>query len=393
MSLDELPFPQTDNVQQLLKEMNREKEYDDTDFIKTYCACECINASEKLLDLILFQKKDNIEVIKFPRNGKNNVLMYTGNMAKNGLTSSIMNLLSHIDLKERNYYITFPTHKVEPYKEILQRLPEGVNYIPTKGRMNASINEKTMLLRYRTNTINAQKTLPKLERLYDYEVKRCYGDAEFSNVIHFTGYEFRKQLLYSRFLEANKVIYVHNNVIEEIKVRRNLHPVTLKYAYNHYDAVAMVTEDMEAPTSKYCSDKEKMKIATNIFDWKGVKEKAEQSIQFDEETECNIDKAELEKILESDAVKFINIGRFSPEKGHRRLLNSFNKLWKENKETYLIIIGGHGVEYEKTLNYAAKLDAADHIIIIKYMTNPFPVLKNVIVLHFLLSMKVLDWFY
>ena len=40
------------------------------------------------------------------------------------------------------------------------------------------------------------------------------------------------------------------------------------------------------------------------------------------------------EILASNAVKFVNIGRFSPEKGHMRLLEAFDRIHKENPDTY-----------------------------------------------------------
>lgn len=45
--------------------------------------------------------------------------------------------------------------------------------------------------------------------------------------------------------------------------------------------------------------------------------------------------------MQSDAKKFINIGRYSPEKGHDRLIDAFYKLWQKDNSIYLIIIGGN----------------------------------------------------
>ena len=44
-------------------------------------------------------------------------------------------------------------------------------------------------------------------------------------------------------------------------------------------------------------------------------------------------------MLKSDVKKFISIGRYSPEKGHDRLIQAFNKI-QEEVNSYLIIIGG-----------------------------------------------------
>ena len=90
----------------------------------------------------------------------------------------------------------------------------------------------------------------------------------------------------------------------------------------------------------------------------------------------NVSWERLQEILASDGVKFINIGRFSPEKGHDRLLDAFDKIHKENPDTYLIIVGGRGALYEDTLKKAQSLDSYDHIVIILYLPNPYALLKQ-----------------
>lgn len=45
--------------------------------------------------------------------------------------------------------------------------------------------------------------------------------------------------------------------------------------------------------------------------------------------------------MQSDAKKFINVGRYSPEKGHDRLIDAFYKLWQKDNSIYLIIMGGN----------------------------------------------------
>ena len=86
---------------------------------------------------------------------------------------------------------------------------------------------------------------------------------------------------------------------------------------------------------------------------------------------------QLKEILEnSHNKKFITIGRFSPEKGHDRLIKAFNKLYQDNSNIYLIIIGGVGKKYEDTIELINKLPAKDNIIVIKSVSNPYVILKK-----------------
>ena len=103
---------------------------------------------------------------------------------------------------------------------------------------------------------------------------------------------------------------------------------------------------------------------------------AKKEVEFDEQTDSTISKEQLLEILNSNNKKIINIGRFSKEKGQERLIDAFQKAWNEDKSIYLIIIGGYGNEYNQILNKVFDMDCRQHIIIIKYMSNPFPVLKK-----------------
>lgn len=85
---------------------------------------------------------------------------------------------------------------------------------------------------------------------------------------------------------------------------------------------------------------------------------------------------ELNYILNSRNKKFITIGRFSKEKGHERLIDAFEKLYQKDNSIYLIIIGGYGKEYRNILEKAQNLSCKDNLIIIKYVSNPYAILKK-----------------
>ena len=56
------------------------------------------------------------------------------------------------------------------------------------------------------------------------------------------------------------------------------------------------------------------------------------------------------------------------------LMEAFERFSEENPDTVLIIIGGHGVLWKQTFNYAKKSKA--NIIAIRAMSNPMPILKR-----------------
>jgi CDP-glycerol glycerophosphotransferase len=105
-------------------------------------------------------------------------------------------------------------------------------------------------------------------------------------------------------------------------------------------------------------------------------EKAQQELSFDENTLLNVEEAYLRKLLATSDKKFITIGRFSKEKGHFRLIEAYEKIYEENPNTCLIILGGYGDLYDATVRKAAASKASARIVVIYYMSNPFPLLKQ-----------------
>ncbi|WP_249029939.1 glycosyltransferase [Tannockella kyphosi] len=375
IQLDELPFPVLKTVPELIDAINEPKGYDESEFLKTFASYENKEASSTLLERIILGKKMKVE-LPIPNNGKQNVLIYSGGLAKNGITTALFNLLNEIDVNKYNYYLTFAAKAVVKHKDILLNLPKGVCYIPTVEKMNAGVCDKFLIVLTKKIKFNVDYDRKILDRIYQYEIKRTFGNIKFSNVVQYSGYEMKKQMLFGRFM-CNKIIYVHNNMVSEINVRGAQKPNMLRYAYNSYDKIALVTEDMREPTLEFCNNESKFFVANNIIDYNKIIEMSTKQFSYDEDTISTLEIEELEKILKSESRVFINIGRFSPEKGHFRLIDAFEKVYSEEEnKPYLIILGGHGVLYNETLEYAVGKNCKDNIIIIKSMSNPFPLLKK-----------------
>ena len=66
-------------------------------------------------------------------------------------------------------------------------------------------------------------------------------------------------------------------------------------------------------------------------------------------------------------------GRESPDS---LLLKAFERYYKGNPDSYLIIIGGHGALYDQTVSQAEAMPCGDHIVIIRSVSNPMPILKK-----------------
>ncbi len=374
-SMEELPFPIVETVEDLVREINSDTQYDDTEFIQRFAAKENPKATNQLLEYVLHGQGD-MEVQTVEGNGKDNVLIYSGNLAKNGITTALLNLLKNIDLERYNYYVTFTSTRVKAYRDTIRLLPEGVSYLPVSGIMNASLLEKLYIRYMRKSNHSMNHNNKVLDRLYQYEIKRCYGDIKFKHVVQYSGYEAKRQLLFGRF-DCNKVIFVHSNMVEEVRVRGSQDPNNITYCYNNYDKVVMVTEDMRQPTLAYCKDESKITVARNIIDYQYVEYSGDLDPTFDTDTSSTHKYDEIMAVLDDpECIAYVNVARYSPEKGQSRLMKAFDKLYAENNQLHLVIIGGHGAEYKKLLGEREELASRDHIIFIRSLSNPFPFIKR-----------------
>ena len=375
MPFSDLPFTKVDNIEDLISEMNKQKAYDDTKFIEAYCKYDEKDISKKICEKVILNKDNNLEIREIKNNGKENVLIFAGNLAANGITKSLINLLNNIDKTTRNYFITYDTRRIRKNKDVLKELPEEVGYIPIKGKMNLNFKKKFFLFLYNNKLKNDKQFIDILGKDLERDIKRIYPNCNFSSVIQFNGYDKKRILIFSQF-HCNKVIYAHNDMYMEATEKGNSSLTVLKYAYEHYDKVAVVSEDLIEPLSKITDITKKCYVAHNVIDYKKVLEQGQREVEFDENTESTIELEKLVEILNSTNKKFITIGRFSKEKGHERLIKAFEKLYKIDNSIYLIIIGGYGKEYDKILQMVQNSICKNHIIVIKYVSNPYSILNR-----------------
>lgn len=377
INMDDLPFPQANNVDDLFKKINDNKSYNIDNFLNEYCKYDNINATKEILEKVILNKKTNIKELKMKNNGKKNVLLYPGPFKKNGITTSLSNLLNNIDLNKFNVYLTFQPSAVSNNPEIVNSILNKVNYFPIIGGINCTLFERFLIfLSFRFNL--GHKIFNKIGKLFEIECDRVYGSAKFNNVVQFYGYNVRFIMLFSKF-SCKKTIFCHADINEEIVVKKNQKKHIIEYAYNTYDNVAIVNETLLDSAKKYVNKNNWKRIVTvdNCIDVDGIINKSKKEVAFDNDTISNLSLSKLNSILKNKkAVKFINVGRFSYEKGHFRLIDAFDKLWEKNKDIYLIIIGGYGNLYDATLKYAKTKNSYSNIAIIFSLSNPFPIIKQ-----------------
>ena len=372
IALDELPFYKAETIDTLIEAIKMKPTYTEDSFIKGIIRLENRDSAKTICDILFDGKKyDCIEEFE---NNKENVYMFIDNLMKNGITTAAFNLINGVDRTKRNYTFILRTAGIKNHEEKLSEIPEDMSVIGIDGFEKTVMESIAIRLYYKLNW-NTKLTNRLLDRCYKRNFEKYFSNVKDGLYIHYTGYGRETLPL---FKHANKkFVYVHNDMERELKTKHNQHRNQLNNIYNSYDKVICVTEDIVSAAKNISGRDDNIFVVNNFYDEKMVREKAEKAISFDKDTECRThNPGGIEGVLNSKGKKFITIGRFSPEKGHERLIRAFDRFCQEYPDSQLIIIGGHGVLYNKTLRLANAAKYYQNITIIKSILNPMPILKR-----------------
>ena len=365
----------------LFKDNSTYKKMIEDFMIKNYYSGKYIigdyNLSEIICNYVFNGKKDNkITVIdgREVSNKKENILIFPGGFAKNGITTALRGLINLVDKDKYNFILAMYATHIELNKDSIKEYV-CTDYIPIKGKYGTSLFE--LLISKLNDEYNMRnKFINKImDRIYRRESRRLFGDIKLKYVVHYTGYETAIMNIF-RNMDAKKAIYIHNDMAKEIKAGKAINEKDYRRTLESYDKIVCIRETSRNEILKFEPnlDPKKVVLAHNVNDVESIRNKAKEEIVFQEITECNIKLDELKRILnDKSKTKFINIGRFSEEKGQERLINAFKKFAKEDKNSYLIIIGGYGPLYEKIKEL---VNDSERIILISSINNPFPILNK-----------------
>lgn len=376
-SLESFPFPIVETMKEVIAEINLPKQYDDYELRKEFCGYDQKDAVKILCERVIFNKKGNVVEGTISDNKKDNVFIFAGRLASNGITASLKNLINNIDTEKRNYYLIFDSNAARNNLETLREFSKYINYLPIKGVMNLTLSQKILMKIYQSKFIKTETYMKFLKDAYQYELQRIFGGARVNSIIQFTGYAIKRINLFSQF-KGNNVIYVHANMLEEINLRSNQRLDALQYAYRTYDKVAVVTQDMIEPTFSISGRRDNIHVCQNVIDYEKILIQSKQKLELDKTTLVYPNSNRLFEVLSSSNKKFINVGRFSPEKGQMRLLDAFAKLHKTHSDTNLIIVGGSSYNdyYNKIIKHVEDAGLSDYVILVKSLSNPFPLVKQ-----------------
>jgi glycosyltransferase involved in cell wall biosynthesis len=249
-----------------------------------------------------------------------------------------------------------------------------------------------------------------VERLFADEWTRCFGAARFDHVVDFSGYSPLWAFLLLAGRARSHTIWLHNDLATDrykrIDGRQPLRPGlgALFSMYDRFDRLVSVSEALTAvnraglaryaPADKFVSarntvDGERvLRMASDEYVAGMVAERERAARQalagepvphgtFVEPSDGFAGSTPIEQLAVDVAgvTTFVTVGRLSPEKNHRRLIDAFARVHRQEPDTRLIVVGD-GPLRGRLAEQITELGLDEAVLLAGHQENPFPVLAH-----------------
>ncbi len=381
---EELPGPVTDNIEQLgeyIRQIDRVVEEYKTRYQKYYdwaCPYEDGHVSERVLNILLDRNEAPYRIRQGFHTGKKRLLFHGGAFATNGYTTSLLSLLRQIDYSKYDVTV-FCTASSAISKQNVAAADPRARFLVHWSFNPETIGESLRMLyvkKYGFTGRYSQRLMPHRALRRDYY--RCMGGASFDAIIAYSGYSIYYPLMLLENPLPRHLIWQHSDLAVDItnKQKRNLKTYSanrtqlggLCSLYSYYDAVVSSSKALCSVNKRKLATPEtahKFTWATNTMDVSIMQERLRQA----EEQE-----PPFVGLQEEGWINFVAVGRLSPEKNHRALIDAFARLMREGVHARLYIVGGGDLEHELAAQ-SKRLGLEGRVILTGNMENPFQVLR------------------
>lgn len=318
--------------------------------------------------------------------GRPCVVLYGDKLVRNGIESSLRNLLASADTSRADFvlmcspgaYRTAAEALSCDGLEYLNTLPDSIDWIAFRKGRNLRVGEALAWMAHTRFRRSGAWVRRRLDAVFEREARRVLGGLSCDAIVHFTGYDFEFMQMMRSARARRKLVFVHNNMERERAAAANFDPWSLACACAEFDAVCLVDEGLREPLRRVVGTLDDARVFTvrNVCDAKAICAGAQRSLTRDGYGECSCSFAELEALLAGgDGPLFVWLGRFVEQKGCDRLLEAFSSFLLAGGRGRLVMAGSTGELYEQVREAADRI-GAEHVAVIRALANPYALLAR-----------------
>lgn len=353
-----------------------------------YCPGDVGNISRHVWQFILNGEDGHVHVLDGLDKKKKKILISRGRMLGNGISYSLINLLSQFDYDKYDVSIAVVKPADSTEKQLIAKLDPRARVLIRVSTFNYSfwdsIRSKIVCAYGRTGIW--KYFFP--QRAYSEEVRRCFGNADFDAAIDFDGYNPTFAQLVLSIPGAVHSIWQHNDMKAEQEVRFD-YLRALFTLYPSFDrivgcgkTVMEVNRDKLATQETYA----KFHYAKNLLDGTRVwnlgnedhtitcNQKPYVAYEADDNNYLLIPLYPMDG-TEGEPVRYITIGRTSPEKNQEALIEAFRRFVEEGNNAMLYILGD-GKLKGQLQQQVRSCGMENRIILPGFVENPYEMMKR-----------------
>lgn len=342
------------------------------------------NACARVVDTVFRSIKEVEGERCAPGDGREKILLYAGGMASNGITTSALNLLDNIDYERFDVTVLVPASKDADKRRNARAINENVRVMVRDGRFNTGFFEERQR-RKLTNSLWEDPVENKRaqDAIWRNEWRRQFGDAKFDYIVDFCGYSPFWDLLFQQGRAKHYSIWQHNDLAADAErtvagrqnLKSGLHGVFAMY--RSFDSVVSVSPALRevnlanlgdnSPEAQFLScvnsinpakiqllahgdrsepeyeDAASGKVSqelklSNIVDDIQTLSKRYSYRAIRQEVGRMLHVASIVPMA-PDLIRFVSVGRLSPEKNHERLIRAFAEVYAASAGARLVIVG------------------------------------------------------
>jgi CDP-glycerol glycerophosphotransferase len=352
---------------------------------RRFCSTEDGAVTERIIDVVFRGAREGYRVRAAANDGRASILLYAGGMRPNGITTSLLNLLNHIDYSRFDVSAFFAQSRNALSIAKQRELNPEVRQFPRVGGMNGSkFAHLARHLSYRRGDIDEHRLDTKQRRLWDDEWTRCFGASTFDYVVDFSGYGpfWAMQLLHSP--PATRSVWLHNDMAADadrevngatpmqhsLKAMVSLYP-----GYDHVVSVSPALAEINRQNLSDAAHADRFVAAVNTVNSELILADATVDLRA---ILTDADTGELPPwaadLFDGPArTTFVGVGRLSPEKNQARMIRAFARVHAQDAATRLLIVG-NGPLYAQLEALIAELGLEDSVSLTGHQSNPHAIM-------------------